>query len=114
MREKRWKSAPVLLATMMVSTAYETKLESTWSSCEEEIRQYPEKAWPLISPRTICGLDLGGRPHMIRMNHKQHDDFEEVQVQSKACHTGLFHLVGFSPKRLHLRSLVGRLMLHVG
>src|ERR1700741_3147115 len=48
-----------VLATMMVLTAYQTKLRSAWSSCDEEIRQHPEKAWPLISPRQIRGLDLG-------------------------------------------------------
>ena len=72
-----------VLTTMMVLTAYQTKLRSTWSSCDEEIRQHPEKAWPLISPRQIRGLDLGGHPH-IRVNHKQHDDIEEVRTLAGA------------------------------
>lgn len=116
MRKKRWKSAPVLLATMMVSTAYEKKLRSTWSSCEKEIRQYPPEGLALNLSACISWFGSG--------RTSAHDQSEPQATrrfrgdastgESKCCHTGLLHLVGFSPKRLHLRSHLGRLMLHVG
>ena len=85
---------------MMLSTADEEKRRSGSSASEEEIRQYRETEWPLISARRIRGFGSGRTAAHDQSDPPATRRFRKGPStgERKRCRTGLHHLGRFQFK----------------